>query len=426
MKNRLIITRPILVVLSILFIYSCKKDPELPVIITQAVREVSYTTAISGGTVTSEGGAPVTARGVCWHTSENPTISDSIAKGGIGSGPFSSSIRNLSSNTLYYLRAYAQNTGGTAYGNEISFTTSQFFVPTLTTKVLTIISNTTVFSGGDILDDNGAPITAMGVCWGPTPNPTIDLSNKTIDYENWYRSYGSIITDFLPDIRYYVRAYATNLAGTGYGNEKTFIIRSPGPTIADFDGNIYNTVAIGTQLWMAENLKTTRYDDGTSIPLVTDDASWKISGPAYCWYNNDSTTYKSVYGALYNWSAAVGLRNVCPMGWHVPTDEDWKTLTTFLGGDSVAGGKLKEAGTSHWISPNAEATNETNFTALPGGLRYYNGAFNYLGLVGNWWSKSVGYFYNPITMSMYAYYSYVTNYSNYAFCGLSVRCIRDF
>jgi uncharacterized protein (TIGR02145 family) len=290
---------------------------------------------------------------------------------------------------------------------------------------LIINSNTTVFSGGDIYDDNGAPITAMGVCWSPSPNPTIELSAKTIDYENWYRSFGSIITDFLPDIRYYVRAYATNEAGTGYGEEKSFIIRSPGATLTDIDGNIYNTVTIGTQVWMAENLKTTRYDDGTRIPLVTDNALWQRNSPAYCYYNNDSAAYKSVYGALYNWSAAVGLRDVCPQGWHVPTDVEWTTLTTFLGGESVAGGKLKESGIIHWLSPNAEATNEINFTALPGGLRIYNGGFNYLGLVGNWWSKSINNWYNPISRSMYAYYGYVFYHGYDVYSGLSVRCIRD-
>ena len=120
---------------------------------------------------------------------------------------------------------------------------------------------------------------------------------------------------------------------------------------------------------MAENLKTTKYRDGTSIPLVTENTAWlNLTTPGYCWYNNDAAHYKSTYGALYNWyvlnAGSNGWKNVCPTGWHVPTDAEWTTLTTYLGGESIAGGKLKETGTSHWLSPNTVATNETGLHTL--------------------------------------------------------------
>ena len=159
-----------------------------------------------------------------------------------------------------------------------------------------------------------------------------------------------------------------------------------GTTVSDADGNQYNTVTIGEQIWMASNLKTTRYNDGTGIPLVTINSEWTSHRtPAYCWYDNEEATYKNVYGALYNWYA-VNTGKLCPSGWHVPNIEEWRTLISYLGGKSVAGGKLKETGTVHWASPNAGATNETGFTALPGGYR--DGLCWSMGIVAEFWSST--------------------------------------
>lgn len=170
-------------------------------------------------------------------------------------------------------------------------------------------------------------------------------------------------------------------------------------TVTDIDGNIYHTVKIGTQIWMLENLKTTKYNDGTEIPFVTDNLTWsQLSTPAFCWNNNDLSIYKTSYGALYNWYA-VNTGKLCPKGWHVPTDNDWTILANYLGGEtydnknleSLAGGKLKESGTIHWCNPNEGATNETGFTGLPGGSRSnYKGDFDEIGTIGNWWSSTEG------------------------------------
>jgi uncharacterized protein (TIGR02145 family) len=158
--------------------------------------------------------------------------------------------------------------------------------------------------------------------------------------------------------------------------------------VNDIDGNAYNKVTIGVQVWMAENLKTTKYNDNTSIPLVTDNAAWvALTTSGYCWYNNDAATYKATYGALYNWYT-VNTGKLCPTGWHVPEDAEWTTLITYLGGKLVAGGKLKETGTTHWSSPNTGATNETGFTALPGGNRYFNGTYYSIGGYGGWWGST--------------------------------------
>jgi uncharacterized protein (TIGR02145 family) len=191
--------------------------------------------------------------------------------------------------------------------------------------------------------------------------------------------------------------------------------------VKDGDGNLYTTVTIGTQVWMKENLKTTKFNDGIAIPLVTG-LEWRyLTTPGYCWYNNNEAGFKNIYGALYNWYT-VNTGKLCPLGWHVPSDSEWSTLTNFIG---EAGGKLKEAGTAHWPSPNTGATNETGFTALPGGVRYYGGSYEGAGNTGYWWS-STGY----NTMGIYRamnYFSDVVGSGNdmYKEYGFSVRCIKN-
>jgi uncharacterized protein (TIGR02145 family) len=188
----------------------------------------------------------------------------------------------------------------------------------------------------------------------------------------------------IPNTHYFVRAYATNTIGeTVYGNEITFntedgangeIIFNPDCTygsMTDIDSNVYKTIEIGSQIWMAENLKTSKYNDGTSIPLV-EDYNWRnLNTPGYCWYNNDAVKYKNLCGAIYNWFT-ISTGKLAPAGWHVPSEEEWATLITYLGGEQVAGGKMKESGITHWSIPNESATNESGFTALPSGERYYS------------------------------------------------------
>ena len=191
----------------------------------------------------------------------------------------------------------------------------------------------------------------------------------------------------------------------------------------DRDSNVYNSVTIGTQIWMAENLKTTKYNDGTVIPNVTDGSPWQVlvTG-AYCWFNNEITN-KNTYGALYNWYA-INTGKLCPIGWHVPTDAEWTTLTTFLGGEMIAGDKLKETGTTHWLFPNINASNSTNFTALPGAGRGYVGTFFQLGYTGDWWSSTErgteAWGYELIGSNGYIYRNPFPKGN-----GFSVRCIKE-
>jgi uncharacterized protein (TIGR02145 family) len=197
-----------------------------------------------------------------------------------------------------------------------------------------------------------------------------------------------------------------------------------GNTVTDIDGNIYQTISIGTQIWMAENLKTTKFSDGTRVDNTTDNTAWNnLWTPSYCWYNND-VSYKNTYGALYNWYA-VNTGKLCPAGWHIPSDAEWTTLTNYLGSDSVAGGKLKEAGNAHWISSNIGATNESGFTALPGGNRIFNGTFEFEGVRGSWWTAS-GYDSRTAWQRvMYCIYGDVSRSNYFKRFGFSVRCVKD-
>jgi uncharacterized protein (TIGR02145 family) len=213
----------------------------------------------------------------------------------------------------------------------------------------------------------------------------------------------------------------------------------PGPTpafassgtVTDIDGNMYSTVQIGGQVWMGENLRTTRYNNGDPIPLVTENADWKIlATPAYCWYQNNETGYGATYGALYNWyavdSESNGHRSICPVGWHIPTEAEWSALTNYLGGLDVAGGKLKESGTTHWLPPNTGATNASGFSGLPGGYRgYVSGACDNLGMFGHWWSSTSA----DAELAWGEGLFFLDNPANHSTSvkknGFSIRCIKD-
>jgi len=397
----------------------------LPTVTTTSATSITATSAISGGNITSDGGGAITARGVCWTFSTGPTISNNKTSDSSGTGVFTSSLTSLTANTTYFVRAYATNSAGVAYGNEISFKASAS-LPTITTAVVSSILITTASSGGNILSDGGATVIARGVCWSTGANPTT-TNSKTSDGTG-IDNFTSSIIGLTAGTTYYVRAYATNSVGTAYGNEVSLKTISN----SDIDGNVYKMVTIGTQIWMAENLKTTKLNDGTLIPLVTDGTAWTyLETPGYCWYNNDAAANKNTYGALYNWRT-VDTRKLCPTGWHVPSDAEWTTLTTYLGGESVTGNKLKETGTSHWLSPNTGATNETGFTALPGGYRDERGGpnsnwgiFSSIGIYGYWWSTTVAIVGGIWNRNLFYYHSDVSRSADSHRKGLSVRCLLD-
>jgi uncharacterized protein (TIGR02145 family) len=397
-------------------------DPEL---------QISWTTASFAVDITSDGGANITANGVCWSTAPNPTIANSKTNDATETGYFTSLITGLSVFTTYYVRAYATNSVGITYGDEISFTTKELTLPSISTALPNPIAQTTATSGGNVLNDGGAAVSARGVCWNTLTNPTIANSKTTNNIGTG--TFASSLTGLTANTTYYARAYATNSLGTAYGNEIKFTTYLG--YVTDIEGTVYNTVSIGTQIWMAENLKTTKYNNTDLIGTTSLDITSEIT-PKYQWAYDENESNAATYGRLYTWYAVVDNRNMCPTGWHVPTDAEWTTLTTYLGGESVAGTKLKEAGTTHWHCESSSmgncihvnnGTNETGFTALPGGSRTSNRTFSGNGDYGYWWSSteysaSAAWWRN---MRYAAPRDQVGKGNGNKRDGLSVRCIQD-
>ena len=416
---------------------------DYPTVTTTTVTDITSTTATSGGNVTSDGGATVTARGVCWSTNQNPTIADNHITDGNGTGDFTSSITGLASGATYYVRAYATNSVGTAYGEEKSFKT--LALPTVTTTSVTAITSSTATSGGNVSSDGGAAVTARGVCWSTSPNLTTD-DNHTADGTST-GSFTSSLTGLTAVTTYYVRAYATNSVGTTYGNEVSFTTTLPcaTTTLTDRDGNVYNLVQIGQQCWMKENLRTTKYADGTSISQ----GSSTSTTTAYWYYPNNSSSNKPTYGLLYNWTAVMrnsssssanpsGVQGVCPTGWHVPSDAEWTQLTNYVSSQSeyVCGSNNTYiaralAGTTGWSSTTGTCcvgttpsqNNSTGFGALPAGS--YDGSYNGFGTNANFWSATENDSSTAWLRGLYYVSAEVHRGGHNKKWGLSVRCLRD-
>jgi uncharacterized protein (TIGR02145 family) len=307
-----------------------------------------------------------------------------------------------------------------------------YYLPEVTTDEVSYITPAAAVCGGDVTSEGSFPVTAKGVCWSTGYLPTVSVSgSKTLDGTGT-GPFISTIIGLTANTTYYVRAYATNSAGTAYGDERSFTTPDDHSgetgTVTDIEGNVYQTIGIGSQIWMQENLKTTRFIDSSAIPLVEDSIEWTLQfiNPAYCWYDNDEEKYKNTYGALYNYRAVM-TGKLCPADWHVPDDDEWTILETFLGGRDVAGGMLKETGTEHWLSPNTGATNESGFTALPGGIRliYHTAKYGGIGASASFWTSTLSS--NNCAYYRSIYYDFTDMYrgANDIINGRSVRCIKD-
>jgi len=300
-------------------------------------------------------------------------------------------------------------------------------VPAVTINPLINVTTTMAGGGGLVISDGGAEIIERGICWSLQQSPTV-LDGKASAGAG-AGSFSVTLAGLTPDTRYYVRTYATNEAGTGYSDQ--LILQTMFGTVKDFDGNVYHTIRIGGQEWMAENLKAKHYRNGTAIPNKTDYLQWaQLTSGAYCWYANDYTVLGQYYGALYNWYAINDSAGICPEGWHVPDIEEWDTMFYQLGGDLVAGGKLKSALTDlyqqpYWLAPNYYGTNESGFSAFPGGFRsFIDGVFSGLGPTGFWWSStpdSVDIKGIALSTTSAAAFHELINRKT----GVSVRCVKD-
>ncbi len=607
---------------------SCKKDKDMPTLTTTAVTAITTTGATSGGNITDDGGAEVTDRGICWGTATNPTTSGSKVSSGVGSGSFSADLTGLTPNTLYYVRAFATNSEGTAYGNEVSFTTAQVVGATVTTAAVTAIAQTTATAGGNVTADGGADITERGVYFGTTSNPssggtkvaaaaagtgafTVNLTGLTPGTLYYVMAFatnssgtsygtavqftalaaapavttaqatsvtqssavaggsvtstggaaitergvyfgtgndpattGTKVTATLGDVgsftvnlttltagtRYYFVAFATNSAGTSFGTVldftttdvvlgtvtttapaliatsstsvtaggnvtsagggtisergvcyaitpnpdidddteasatsttgtfqvtlegllegtvyyvRAYVINEEGPAygtqaqiltmVSDVEDNIYNTVLIGDQVWMAENLNTRRYNDDTAIPNITGNANWAAATSAGYSYYMDNVTYGATYGALYNfWAINTG--RLCPTGWRVASDNDFKTLEMELGMTQGQADGVYERGTDQgvqmktptgWNPGGIAGTNSSGFSAVPGGYRFYEtGLSTAMGAVASFGTSTshsaTSYIYRQLWYNTATVYRVDVPYA----AGFSVRCVK--
>ncbi len=277
----------------------------------------------------------------------------------------------------HILKAVAYDNVGAYNSDEIVITINASLPVILTDTIQSITLNSATCTG-IIVNNGGNEIIERGVCWSKNQNPTI-MDSKTVDNTN-SDTFTALITDLQRSTTYYAKVFATNVKGTSYGIQKAFTTYD----LADIDGNVYRVVKIGEQTWMAENLKTTKYNDDIEIPYLYDhNELYSGNASGYCW-NSDNINNKDEYGALYNW-LVVNSNKVCPDGWHVPTKEEWYELVDYLGGYEVAGEKMKATEVTLW---GGGATNSSGFTALPGGyIEYYQGASAGNG-IGKWWSAS--------------------------------------
>lgn len=293
----------------------------------------------------------------------------------------------------------------------------------ITTNEATIVTSATATCGGDIqTSGGGGTIMERGVCYRTKPTPKI--IHFKVPSGSGNGSFTSILSGLNGSTVYYARAYVIKTNGAvKYGNEISFTTLPDFGTVTDIDGNVYQTITIGTQVWMVENLKTTKYRDGTFILNVTDDSEWETTPTgAYCDYDNNPAN-SEVYGRLYNSDAASNAL-IAPTGWHVPSLGEFTSLANYLDPEK-AGGRMKEAGFTHWSPPNIGANNSSGFTALGAGERLNSGSYIGLGTTNGFWTSSTGY--QVFTLNFNSEdYGYA--WGGCTFClkfGLSVRCIKD-
>jgi uncharacterized protein (TIGR02145 family) len=415
----------------------------VPTVTTADTTSVSETSAVAGGEVTDEGTTAVNVRGVCWNKTGSPSDTDSKTEDGIGTGTFTSNMGGLDPSTTYYYRAYATNDDGTGYGSEKSFTTDDAPYITILTP-----TGTDHWVGGNSYDitweTNISEDVLINLYKNGTYNRSISSGTSGVLY-NW-----EIPGDLVYSSDYTIRVISSS-DNTINDESEEFILSeptgSPG-TVTDFDGNSYATVKIEKQWWMAENLKSISYADGTVMTNgsaegdITEDYTTRY----YFNYGNDPANV-AIYGRLYTWAAAMkgtsgsdtnpsGVQGVCPNGWHVPSDSEWMELETELGmltseltqtgnrGTHNEGGKLKQVETTLWSSPNTGATDEFDFTALPGGFFYFGGVYLELTQGSYFWSTSSegtdayirGLFYNNDQINRTVFDKAM---------GTSVRCVKN-
>ncbi|MDX9749180.1 MAG: FISUMP domain-containing protein [Paludibacter sp.] len=394
-----------------------RTQSSIPEVITAAINSITSYTAISGGEISHDGGETVMARGVCWSTSPNPTVNNSKTVNGNGKGSYTSTLSNLKSGTQYYVRAYATNSRGTAYGNEHIFNSS-IGLPELSTIEISEMSTSTAKSGGIITHDGGAEITSRGVVWSTTQDPTIDLSTKTSDGSGT-GLFTSSITGLSAVTTYYVRAYATNSAGTAYGNQVSFRTRSvlTTSTITSPTGKVWMDRNLGASRVATSSTDDQAYGDLYQWGRGTDGHEKRSSQTTSSLSSSDTPghgNFITVSSGNYDWRSPQnnnlwqgenGINNPCPEGFRVPTAAEW------------------EAERAYWSSYSSAGAFASPLKLPVAGSRNYSSGWLKLDSFGFYWSVTVS---GKDTQSLLFDGGNAYMYYNRRAYGFSVRCIKDY
>ena len=440
----------LLFILSLLLLTTCEELEREMLVVTGEVSNVSVSSADAGGQVIDLGQG-ATQHGHCYSKEPNVSLSDPHTRLGTpsGAGGFTSPLSDLEPGSLYYVKAYISNGDITVYGSEISFTTGDISPAVLTTSEVGSVTETTAVSGGNITSDGSSAVTARGVVWGRSEDPTLEDNEGFTEDGTGTGVFTSNLTGLTAGTTYYVRAYATNGAGTAYGNQQYFTtIEETGVT--DIDGNQYQVVVIGQQRWLSSNMRVTRYRNGDLVATGLTGISWEgTSQGASAVYPhtlvagiNSQSDMVEAYGRLYNWFAVTDSRGLCPVGWRVPTDGDWDELTSYIEETEypadVIGNALKscrQVESPHpgdcatmvhprWNSSGNYGVDDFGFEAFPGGLRYSNGEYLGIGEIGSWWSSTSLGDDNAWHRSIYYNSGIIDKSADLRQMGLSVRCIK--
>lgn len=419
---------------------TCEKFETLPVTkLRTDYAHAGILNATVSGRIVDLSGDNNTEYGICFAIHENPTINDfNVANENPQLGEFSIDVENLTHNTLYYVRTFCKDGNSYVYGNTLSFFTTDGSANVATHAVL-FVSPVSARISGTVNADGGTPVSERGIVWNTAENPTLEDNYNAVG--SGLGSFVANIVGLNPSTTYYLKAYAKNSAGVFYGNELTVNTLDEG-TMADIEGNVYQTITINGKTWMSENLRVTKFAGGTDIENVTTANAWQnLTSGAYVWYENNNTGYSQVYGALYNFFA-VSSGKLCPTGWRPATKADWEELIILAeaADNQNAGNVLKScrqinsptggncAVTEHprWEAHEIQyGTDNLGFAALPGGIRYSDGTFLGLG--------SMGYFWSATSLSDNNAWYTALNYSSNAATlsvedkrmAFSVRCVQE-
>ncbi len=365
----------------------CNKTKDVPLVTTRSVTEIDGRNATGGGEVLNDGGSAVISRGLCWNHGTQPSLLNYQTMDGTGTGSFTSKLTDLNGNMIYYVRAYATNLTGTGYGEVISFT-SFGQMPEASAISATQVKETTATLNGKV-NTNNLP-TTVTFEYGTTTEYKSSVSSAEGILEGGKSEVSAVISGLKSASFYHFRIKAVNSLGIAYGNDIKF-----STILTDIEGNNYNVVNIGSQIWMQENLKTSRYNNGNLI-VTTFSPALDISNevnPKYQWDSNIAG-----YGRFYTYYAATDDRGVCPTGWHVPTDAEWTDFTDFVSNNgygwkgNAANIAKSLAATSGWVNDTVAANigndqgknNSTGFNGFGTGGRYSNGVIGFPRLHGIW------------------------------------------